>query len=82
MPQEIQRGAKAPNDIYDFGWLLIHSIPNGYRVIPSDDLAEITRRSQLMMEPPIGDEENLPARRFTVDNSRNVDACFTNDIAT
>src|SRR6185369_10693589 len=46
-----------------------------------DDLAEISRRREMMMQTAVGDEEHVAARDFTVDDATDVDSGAPHEVA-
>src|ERR1051325_6016067 len=74
--QQIERRAETANDRDNFRRRRGQLVADRQRIIAPDDLTEIARSRELMMQPAIGHEKNLPTRFLTVDHARNVNASF------
>lgn len=69
MCEQVQRGAQAPDDADGLSTRDAHSVRDGDRVVLADDLPEVPRGSELVVEAAIDDEEGVAARLLAVDDS-------------
>ena len=82
--EKVERRAQRADDRDVFAHLVArsaaHAIADCRRVVLADHLPEITRCRKVVMQAAVGDEENLTARDFAIDDTRYIDASFSDEV--
>src|SRR5690606_20876451 len=80
--QQIERLAKGADYGRDLARHAIHAVTDDNRVVLANDLTEISRRSQMVMQAAVGHKHDLSARDLAIDNTAHIDARFADEIPT
>src|SRR6266487_803218 len=70
--QKVERRAQGTHDRGNASGSTGDMIPDADGIILADDLAEISRRREMMVQPAVGDQEHLAARDLAIDHSAHI----------
>ena len=74
--QHIQWGAQRPHDIDLLQFIRRYSITQAQGIVFPNDLAEISRGSEMVVQAAIGDKEGLPTRDLSINHFADVNTRF------
>src|SRR5262249_37828542 len=80
--EQIEGRAQRPDDGDDFSFRAAYTIAHGHRIVLADDLAEVPRRRQVMMQAAVGHQETMTSRDLAVDDAADVDPRFADEEST
>src|SRR5690606_11122423 len=79
--EAVERSAEAADDRGLLRRRRVESRRDRRRVIAPDHGAEVARGGKLVVQPAVGDEENLPMAFLAVDDPRQVHASFPDEVS-
>src|SRR5262245_51660975 len=79
--QQVERSAERTDDGSDFAFRADDAIGDDDRIVLADDLSEIAGGRQMVMQPAVGNQKDLPARNLAIENSAHVEPRLLNQIA-
>src|SRR6185437_13535343 len=78
--QKIQRRAQGPHDADAFPCRAADAVADQHRIVLADDLPEVSRSGQMMMQAAIGDQEYLAPRDLAIDHPADVDTGLADQV--
>src|SRR3954468_1610346 len=80
--KEVEGRAQRADDGNNFSRRAADAIAHRHRIVLADDLAEIARRRQMVMQAAVGHEETMTAGHLAVDYAADIDARFADEEST
>src|SRR5882724_10029084 len=79
--EQVERRAQRADHAHDFALAADYAVAHHHGIILPYDLPEISGRSQVVVQAPVGYQEYLPPRDLAVDDAADINARFADQVA-